>query len=367
MKERNISLENDLMMLGQEPMDEPDSSTTIELQEIVKKTERKMLNPPAPPLKFEPKTADKSTENTDETASKTSEKTTSTVNKTAPKAYKPATRKTNKTAPPTPTPTNPHQPVRARRIRLQRQMASTVDGNRRHWNSRGGNRIVGRSENMLAVHRRRRIDRIRHAPALRLVRRTRTGHGGQGSRKGLRDSYSANKRRQWTRGSALHVPAESNRRSRYGLLWSWLGMVAERGRQEDCRTKAAGEKNDTQHGKAARFPAFFFNGVWQGLKTALVPHACISDPLPPMPTVRDWLQAHGGTGMDADAFDRCESEWYELLEQRKRQMNVFLAGLFVGTLVYAIAALALLALVGWLVYSLVPFDGFGRLVDWVRG
>lgn len=115
MKERNISLENDLMMLGQEPMDEPDSSTTIELQEIVKKTERKMLNPPAPPLKFKPKTADKSTENTDETASKTSGKTTPTVNKTAPKpipkAYKPATRKTNKTAPPTPTPANPYAPV----------------------------------------------------------------------------------------------------------------------------------------------------------------------------------------------------------------------------------------------------------------
>lgn len=196
MKERDISLENDLMMLGQEPMDEPDSSTTIELQEIVKKTERKMLNPPAPPLKFKPKTADKSTENTDETASKTSKKTAPTENKTnpkpIPKAYKPATRKTNKTAPPTST---PHQPVRARRIRLQRQMASTVGGNRRRRNSRGGNRIVGGSQNMLAVHRHRRIDRIRHAPALRLVRRTRTGHGGQGSRKGLRDSYSANKRR----------------------------------------------------------------------------------------------------------------------------------------------------------------------------
>ena len=48
MKERNISLENDLMMLGQEPMDEPDSSTTIELQRVVKETERKMLKPPAP-------------------------------------------------------------------------------------------------------------------------------------------------------------------------------------------------------------------------------------------------------------------------------------------------------------------------------
>lgn len=35
MKERDVSLENDLMMLGQEPMDEPDSSTTIELQRVL--------------------------------------------------------------------------------------------------------------------------------------------------------------------------------------------------------------------------------------------------------------------------------------------------------------------------------------------
>lgn len=115
-----------------------------------------------------------------------------------------------------------------------------------------------------------------------------------------------------------------------------------------------------------RLPAFFLKGVWQGLKIALIPHARLRDP-GPMPTVRDWLDMYGGTRMDADMFDRCESEWYALLELRKRQMNVFLAGLFVGTLVYAIAALALLALVGWLVYSLVPFDGFGRFVDWVRG
>lgn len=115
MKERNISLENDLMILGQKPMDEPDSSTTIELQEIVKKTGQKLLNPPAPPLKFEPKTADESTENTDETVSKTSEKPAPTENKTTPKpipkAYKPATRKTNKTVPPTPVPANPYAPV----------------------------------------------------------------------------------------------------------------------------------------------------------------------------------------------------------------------------------------------------------------
>lgn len=115
------------------------------------------------------------------------------------------------------------------------------------------------------------------------------------------------------------------------------------------------------------FPRSFSTAFGKGLKprlyrTLAYPTRC----LPCRP------YAIGFKPMEAPAWmlthsTRCESEWYELLEQRKRQMNVFLAGLFVGTLVYAIAALALLALVGWLVYSLVPFDGFGRLVDWVRG
>lgn len=62
MKERDVSLENDLMMLGQEPMDEPDSSTTIELQRVVKETERKMLKPPAPPVEAEKKNVPKPVE-----------------------------------------------------------------------------------------------------------------------------------------------------------------------------------------------------------------------------------------------------------------------------------------------------------------
>lgn len=363
MKERNISLENDLMMLGQEPMDEPDSSTTIELQEIVKKTERKMLNPPAPPLKFEPKTADKSTENTDETASKTSEKTTSTVNKTAPKAYKPATRKTNKTAPPTLTPTNPYAPVEYDCNGKWRQLLTGIAvigilvaaiallvGAKTCWRFIAVGALTAFA--MLPLYG--WFDELERDMAVKAVEkdygiRILQTNGGNGL-------------------AEVHYMFQQNPTVEAGMVsyghgLAWLRSVGGKkivGRRQQV-------KNDTQHGKAARFPAFFFNGVWQGLKTALVPHACISDPLPPMPTVRDWLQAHGGTGMDADAFDRCESEWYELLEQRKRQMNVFLAGLFVGTLVYAIAALALLALVGWLVYSLVPFDGFGRLVDWVRG
>lgn len=40
LKERSISLEKDLMILGQEPMDEPNSSTTVELRRISAKTGR---------------------------------------------------------------------------------------------------------------------------------------------------------------------------------------------------------------------------------------------------------------------------------------------------------------------------------------
>lgn len=90
-----------------------------------------------------------------------------------------------------------------------------------------------------------------------------------------------------------------------------------------------------------RLPAFFLKGVWQGLKIALIPHARLRDPLGPMPTVRDWLDMYGGTRMDADMFDRCESEWYALLEQRKRRMSAFLAGGYAGTWMYAIVLLHL--------------------------
>lgn len=102
-----------------------------------------------------------------------------------------------------------------------------------------------------------------------------------------------------------------------------------------------------------RLPAFFLKGMWQGLKIALIPHARLRDPLGPMPTVRDWLDMYGGTRMDADMFDRCESEWYALLEQWKRRMSAFLAGGYAGTWMYAIGVLVLWGLVGWLIWQLI--------------
>lgn len=103
-----------------------------------------------------------------------------------------------------------------------------------------------------------------------------------------------------------------------------------------------------------RFPAYFLKGVGQGLATALFRRETLADPLEPMPTVPEWLASYGVTPKDMSAFDQCEADWYELLDRRKRRMDAFLAGAFAGTCLYALAALVLVALVGWLVWTLIP-------------
>lgn len=116
-----------------------------------------------------------------------------------------------------------------------------------------------------------------------------------------------------------------------------------------------------------RLPRFFLKGVWQSVKTALVPRARLHDPLEPMPTVPEWLASYGITPEDTSAFDRCEADWYRLLEQRNRQTGAYLAGMFAGTCLYALSTLALVALIGWTIYELIPFDGFGKLLHLLRG
>ena len=72
---------------------------------------------------------------------------------------------------------------------------------------------------------------------------------------------------------------------------------------------------------------FFLKGVWHGVATSLVPCLRVSDPLPSLPFVREWLESYGGAGMDGDAFDRCEADWHALLARRERQTGAYLAGL----------------------------------------
>lgn len=116
-----------------------------------------------------------------------------------------------------------------------------------------------------------------------------------------------------------------------------------------------------------RLSVFFLKGVWQGVKTALVPHTRRHDPLEPMPTVPEWLASYGVTPEDTSAFDRCEADWYRLLEQRGRRTDAYLAGMFAGACLYALSTLALVALIGWTIYELIPFDGFGKLLHLLRG
>ena len=103
-----------------------------------------------------------------------------------------------------------------------------------------------------------------------------------------------------------------------------------------------------------RLPVFFLKGVGQGLAAAVVRKETLTDPLEPMPTVPEWLASYGVTPGDMSAFDRCEADWYALLDRRKRQTDAFLAGAFAGTCLYALATLVLVALVGWLVWRLIP-------------
>ena len=103
-----------------------------------------------------------------------------------------------------------------------------------------------------------------------------------------------------------------------------------------------------------RLPAFFFKGVGQGLASALLRKETLTDPLEPMPTVPEWLASYGVSPANMSAFDRCEAEWYALLDRRKRQTDAFLAGAFAGACLYALATLVLVAFVGWLVWRLIP-------------
>lgn len=102
-----------------------------------------------------------------------------------------------------------------------------------------------------------------------------------------------------------------------------------------------------------RLPVFFLKGVGQGLTTALFRKETLTDPLEPMPTIPEWLASYGITPKDMSAFDQCEAEWYALLDRRKRRMDAFLAGALAGTCVYVALCLGSLALVGWLVWTLI--------------
>lgn len=105
-----------------------------------------------------------------------------------------------------------------------------------------------------------------------------------------------------------------------------------------------------------RLRDYFIRGVGEGFAIVMFHRKTLRDPLAPMPTVREWLDSYGGVHMDAATFDRCEADWYALLDRRKRVRNVFLNGAVVGAflclIVEVVLCLGVLVLILWLVLRL---------------
>ena len=50
-------------------------------------------------------------------------------------------------------------------------------------------------------------------------------------------------------------------------------------------------------------------------------------PAPSMPSLREHLEAYGGTRMSPADFDRCEDAWYRMLDERNRMFDRYLTGM----------------------------------------
>lgn len=76
-------------------------------------------------------------------------------------------------------------------------------------------------------------------------------------------------------------------------------------------------------------------------------------PAPPMPSLRDHLEAYGGTSMDPADFDRCETDWQRMLDERNRMFDRYLTGMRCAR--YAVFAgwILIFAAVGLLVWTVV--------------
>lgn len=48
---------------------------------------------------------------------------------------------------------------------------------------------------------------------------------------------------------------------------------------------------------------------------------------PLMPSLRNHLEAYGGTRMSPADFDRCEKDWYRMLDERRRMFDRYLLGM----------------------------------------
>ena len=76
-------------------------------------------------------------------------------------------------------------------------------------------------------------------------------------------------------------------------------------------------------------------------------------PAPPMPSLRNHLEAYGGTRMSPADFDRCETDWYRMLDERQHAFDRYLLGMRGAR--YAVFGMWIIAfaIVGLLVWTVV--------------
>lgn len=69
----------------------------------------------------------------------------------------------------------------------------------------------------------------------------------------------------------------------------------------------------------------------------------------PMLSLREHLEAYGGTGMSPADFDRCETDWQRMLDERRRMFDRYLLGMRCARHVLSDAWILIFAAVGLLI------------------
>ena len=76
------------------------------------------------------------------------------------------------------------------------------------------------------------------------------------------------------------------------------------------------------------------------------------NPLPSLPSIREWLEQHGGTSMNAQELDACLHDYQHMLDERDKNMDDYIKGMrfavfsymFIGIIIPVIIMILILLL-----------------------
>ncbi len=76
------------------------------------------------------------------------------------------------------------------------------------------------------------------------------------------------------------------------------------------------------------------------------------NPLPSLPSIRAWLEQHGGTSMNAQELDACLQDYQHMLDERDKNMDDYIKGMrsavfsymFIGIIIPVIIMIFILLL-----------------------